>query len=286
MKKLLLLPVLLMAMQSFGQQKITPITYKEGGQKLNGFVGVPSKLSRIKSGILVLPAWLGINNHSKEVAEKLTKRGYYTFVADIYGEGKYPADVKQAGEQSGYYKSHPEAYQKRIKAAMDELIKAGADPEKIVVIGYCFGGTGALEAARGGLNVKAVVSFHGGLGKDAGRPNKEIKPMVLALHGADDPYVPQKDIDGFIKEMKEGKADWQLTYYSGAVHAFTEKEAGNDNSKGAAYNENADRRSWSELLLFLKEVFKDDRKLFSNQNSKPLNLNEQGSKKTSEKDDE
>lgn len=286
MKKLLLLPVLLMALQSFGQQKITPVTYKEGGQKLNGFVGVPSKLLRIKSGILILPAWFGINEHSKEVAEKLTKRGYYTFVADIYGEGKYPTDVKQAGEQSGYYKSHPEAYQKRIKVAMDELIKAGADPEKIVVIGYCFGGTGALEAARGGLNIKAVVSFHGGLGKDAGRPNKEIKPMVLALHGADDPYVPQKDIDSFIKEMKEGKADWQLNYYSGAVHAFTEKEAGNDNSKGAAYNENADRRSWSELLLFLKEVFKDDRKLFPNQNRESRNLNEQGSKKTSEKNEE
>lgn len=286
MKKFLLLPVILMALQSFSQQKITPLTYKEGGQKLNGFLGTPSKLGKVKAGILILPAWLGINDHSKDVAEKLTKRGYYTFVADIYGEGKYPADVKQAGEQSGYYKSHPEAYQKRIKAALDELIKAGADPDKIVVIGYCFGGTGALEAARGGLNVKAVVSFHGGLGKDAARPNKEIKPMVLALHGADDPYVPQKDIDSFIKEMKESKADWQLSYYSGAVHAFTEKEAGNDNSKGAAYNETADRRSWSEFMLFLKEVFKDERKILSDGSERPLNINKLGNKKTSEKNED
>lgn len=258
MKKLLLLPLLLMAMQSFGQ--LTPVNYTEGGQKLSGFAGAPERTPRIKAGILILPAWLGINAHSKEVAEKLTKRGYYTFVADIYGEGKYPADVKQAGEQSGYYKSHPDAYQKRISAAMEQLIKAGADADKIVVIGYCFGGTGALEAARAGLNVQGVVSFHGGLGKDASRPNNAIKPMVLALHGADDPYVPQKDIDSFIKEMKDGKADWQLTYYSGAVHAFTEKEAGNDNSKGAAYNETADQRSWAAFMQFLKDVFKDEKK--------------------------
>ncbi|MFP5437972.1 MAG: dienelactone hydrolase family protein [Bacteroidia bacterium] len=258
MKKLLLLPVLLMAMQSFGQ--LTPVNYTEGGQKLSGFAGAPERTPKFKAGILILPAWLGINNHSKEVAEKLTKRGYYTFVADIYGEGKYPADVKQAGEQSGYYKSHPDAYQKRIKAALDELIKAGADADKIVVIGYCFGGTGALEAARGGLNVQGVVSFHGGLGKDASRATTAIKPMVLALHGADDPYVPQKDVDGFIKEMKDAKADWQLTYYSGAVHAFTEKEAGNDNSKGAAYNQVADNRSWDAFMQFLKEVFKEEKK--------------------------
>jgi dienelactone hydrolase len=277
MKKILLLPVMLMALQSFAQ--LTPVSYKEGGQKLNGFAGSPTKPARIKAGILILPAWLGINDHSKEVAEKLTKRGFYTFVADIYGEGKYPADIKQAGEQSGYYKSHPEAYQKRIKAALDELIKAGADADKIVVIGYCFGGTGALEAARGGLDVKAVVSFHGGLGKDAARPNKEIKPMVLVLHGADDPYVPQKDIDGFIKEMKDGKADWQMNYYSNAVHAFTEKEAGNDNSKGAAYNEKADKRSWSEFSLFLKEVFKENNKkmLTTDKIAKPARTKQKGS---------
>jgi len=257
MKKIMLLPVLLLALQSFAQ--LSPVNYKEGGQKLSGFSGVPERPSQTKAGILVLPAWMGINDHSKEVAEKLTKRGFYTFVADIYGEGKYPKDTKQAGEQAGYYKSHPEAYQKRIKVALDELIKSGADPEKIIVIGYCFGGTGALEAARAGFNVKGVVSFHGGLGKDASRKNTPIKPMVLALHGADDPYVPQKEIDSFMQEMKDGKADWQMVYYSGAVHAFTEKEAGDDNSKGAAYNEKADKRSWAAFTQFLKDVLKEEK---------------------------
>jgi len=253
MKALYFTLIALMALQANAQLKA--VAYKDGTQNLNGFAASPKKAAAGKPGILVLPAWKGIDKHSKEVAEDLAALGYHAFVADIYGEGNYPATPQQAGEKSGYYKSHPSDYQRRIKLAMDQLVKAGADDDNIVVIGYCFGGTGALEAARGGLKVKGVVSFHGGLGKDAARKNEAIAPKVLVLHGADDPYVPQKDIEQFQNEMREGKADWQMVYYANAVHAFTEKEAGNDNSKGAAYNEKADKRSWKHFLTFLDELF-------------------------------
>ena len=189
--------------------QLKPVGYTEGTQKLNGFSASPKKALKQKPGVVVLPAWLGINDHAKDVATKLSALGYYAFVADIYGEGNYPANTQQAGEKAGFYKNNPEAYQKRIQAAIDQVIKAGADTDNIVIIGYCFGGTGALEAARAGMNVKGVVSFHGGLGKDASRLNGAIKTKVLVLHGADDPYVPQEDIEAFQKEMKDGKADWQ-----------------------------------------------------------------------------
>jgi len=246
--------ILVMTLQLNAQLKA--VAYNDASQKLNGFYAAPAPAKKNAPGVVILPAWKGIDNHSKEVAQDLAKLGYNALVADIYGEGKYPATPKEAGEMSGYYKSHPEDYQRRIKLAMDELVKQGADPTNIVLIGYCFGGTGALEAARGGLPVKAVVSFHGGLGKDASRKNGIILSKVLVLHGADDPYVPQKDVEAFQNEMREGKADWEMVYYANAVHAFTEKEAGNDNSKGAAYNEKADRRSWAHFLQFLDEVFK------------------------------
>lgn len=253
MKTKIALLLTIMALQANAQLK--PIAYNDGTQKLNGFAALPSKSIKQKPGILILPAWKGISNHSKETAEKLSKLGYYAFIADIYGEGSYPTTTEEAGKQSGKYKNDYKLYQKRISLALEQLVKSGADANNIVIIGYCFGGTGALEAARGELPVKGVVSFHGGLGKDAARTNETIKTKVLVLHGADDPYVPQKDIEAFQKEMKEGKADWQMIYYSNAVHAFTEKEAGNDNSKGAAYNEKADKRSWNHFLLFLNELF-------------------------------
>lgn len=253
MKATLLSLILIMTFQANAQLK--PVTYMDGTEKLSGFAIAPAKASKNKAGILILPAWMGISSHSKEVAQTLAKEGYYAFIADIYGEKNRPNSTEEAGKLSGHYKSNPAEYQTRIKLAMDQLVKAGADPNNIVVIGYCFGGTGALEAVRGGLPVKAVASFHGGLGKDPARINVNIKAKVLVLHGADDPYVPQNDILQFQNEMRDGNADWQMIYYGNAVHAFTEKEAGNDNSKGAAYNEKADKRSWMHFMMFLDEVF-------------------------------
>jgi dienelactone hydrolase len=236
--------------------QLKAVSYADGRQKLNGFAAAPAKPLAEKPGILILPAWKGIDDHCKEVAQDLANLGYHAFIADIYGEGNYPKDTKEAGERSGFYKKNYEAYQQRIAAALAGLVKSGANAEKIVVIGYCFGGAGALEAARSGMPVKGVVSFHGSLGKDPSRPNNGITAKVLICHGADDPYVSAADLAGIQQEMRESKADWQMVYYANAVHAFTEKAAGNDNSKGAAYNEKADRRSWQHMLDFLAETLK------------------------------
>lgn len=236
--------------------QIKKVSYKDGNQTLEGLSQTAENKQRNAPGFLILPAWKGIDKHSEEVAEKLGSLGYNAFVADIYGVDKRPQNTKEAGELSGYYKKNVTEYHKRISLALEQLVKSGADKENIVVIGYCFGGTGALEAARANLNVRGVISVHGGLGKDPERKTSAIQAKVLVLHGADDPHVSEKEIKDFQEEMRNAKADWQMNYYANAVHAFTEKSAGNDNSKGAAYNEEADKRSWEAMKLFFKEVFK------------------------------
>ncbi len=236
--------------------QLRKISYSDGNQKLSGFYISPDKKLASNAGVLILPAWMGIDNHSKESAEKLAELGYHAFVADIYGEGNYPKNAKEAGSLSGQFKKDYKDYQKRIDLALQQLIKNGADPKNIAVIGYCFGGTGALEAARAGMPVRGVVSFHGGLGKDASRPNSKIEAKVLVCHGADDFFVKQEEIDQFQKEMREANADWQMIYYADAVHGFTEPSAGNDKSRGVAYNEKAAKRSWEHMRLFFDELFK------------------------------
>jgi len=129
------------------------------------------------------------------------------------------------------------------------------DTKKVAAIGYCFGGTTVIELARSGANISGVVSFHGGLDSPKPEDGKNIKCKVLALHGADDPNVTAKDLAAFEEEMRKSKVDWQLIKYGGAVHAFTQKDAGNDNSKGAAYNELADKRSWEAMEQFFTEIF-------------------------------
>lgn len=256
MKNIHYLFLVLLSYSSVSFAQLKPLKYMDETQVLNGFTIQPSKKSPQKPGILILPAWMGIDQLSKDTAENLSKLGYHAFVADIYGEGNYPKDFKEAGKNAGFYKTNFKEYHKRIALALEQLIKSGANADNIVVIGYCFGGTGALEAARAHLNLKGVVSFHGGLGKDASRPTEPITSKVLVCHGADDPYESKEEITAFQQEMRDTKADWQMIYYANAVHSFTNPEAGNDNSKGAAYNEKAAKRSWEHLKVFLDEVLK------------------------------
>src|SRR5690606_28302162 len=158
-------------------------------------------------------------------------------------------DNSEAAKLSSQYKNDFKAYQTRIKAALDELKKQGAIPDKIAVIGYCFGGTGALETARAAFPVQGVVSIHGGLAKASDRPNSEIKTKVLVQHPADDKSVSKEDYESLVEELNQGNADWQIITYANSGHTFTNPES-ND------YNEIMDQRAWDHLLLFLKELLK------------------------------
>jgi dienelactone hydrolase len=238
------------------QTPLKTVKYIDGKQALNGFSSIPKTSTKNKAGVLILPAWMGINEHAKKTAEHLTKLGYYTFIADIYGEGNYPKNTNEAGEIASFYKSHVDEYRSRIKLALDQLIKNGANPDNIAVIGYCFGGTGALEVARANMPVKGVVSFHGGLSRDTTKTIIPIQSKILVCHGADDFFIPQEEINSFQQEMRDSKADWQMNYYADAVHSFTDPSAGNDKSKGVAYNEKAANRSWKAMLDFFEEILK------------------------------
>jgi len=239
-----------------GAAQLRTISYADGNQKLNGVLSAPvNNTNKQNGGILILPAWKGIDASSRKYAMALSDSGYYVFIADIYGEGNYPSDSREAGERSSFYKTHRDQYLHRIRLALEQLVNAGADSARIVIAGYCFGGLGAIEAARANMPVKGIASFHGSYDRDTSGPVTLIKPKMLILHGNDDPYASEEQIAAFRKELTVAKADWQLNIYANAVHAFTDINAGSDNSKGAAYNETAAKRSWDALLQFISECF-------------------------------
>lgn len=238
---------LFMGLQLNMAQALKPIAYKDGSQKLDGLV--TSNAGKKLPGVLILPAWKGIDNEAKNAALQLEKQGYIAFVADIYGEGNIPADNAAAANIAGQYKQDYKAYQQRITAALEELKKQGATTDKIAVIGYCFGGTGALEAARAGLPVAGVVSIHGGLAKGIDRLNVPIKTKVLVENPADDESVKPEDLSNLITELKTGKTDWQIITYANSKHTFTSPESPD-------YNEMMAKRAWNHTLMFLKEILK------------------------------
>ena len=233
------------------------VEYKQGDTTLEGVIVFDDVVKTKRPGVLIVHQWMGLTDYEKKRAEMLAQLGYVAFCADIYGKGVRPKDTSEAGPMAGKFKSDRALLRARVNVALDTFKKSElVDTKRIAAIGYCFGGTATIELARSGAELSGIVSFHGGLDSPTPTDGKNIKTKVLACHGADDPFVPAKDLAAFESEMRDNKVDWQLIAYGGAVHSFTQPMAGNDNSKGAAYNERADKRSWEDMKQFFGELFR------------------------------
>jgi dienelactone hydrolase len=257
MKKLI--PCLMATVGAFSvQAKIVTqtIEYKQGGATLEGYLAYDDASTAARPGVLVVHQWLGLTDYEKHRAEQLAALGYVAFCADIYGKGVRPQNTSEAGVEATKYKSNRALLRLRVNAGLNVLKKNElVDPKRVAAIGYCFGGTTVLELARSGAELNGVVSFHGGLDSPTPADGKNIKCKVLVCHGADDPFEKPEDLAAFEKELRDATVDWRLIKYGGAVHGFTQPMAGNDNSKGAAYNERADKRSWLDMKNFFAEIF-------------------------------
>jgi dienelactone hydrolase len=246
-----------MALQAATAQakvKTEVVEYKQDGTTLEGFLAYDTALKGKRPVIMIVHEWTGLGDYVKGRAKELAAKGYVAFALDIYGKGVRPTDPQEAAKESAKYKENRKLMRERAQAGYDFIkAKSFVDPNKMVSMGYCFGGTVALEMARAGLPLSGTVSFHGGLDTPTPQDASNIKSKLLILHGALDPYV-KKAVPAFQKEMDDAKVDYQFISYSGAVHAFTNPESGHDISTGAAYNALADRRSMVAFLTFLKEV--------------------------------
>jgi dienelactone hydrolase len=232
------------------------VNYKQDGDDLEGFLAYDDAKKDPRPGILLIHDWMGVGDYAKSRAKQLAELGYVAFAADIYGRGIRPADAKEASALATVFKDDRGLFRDRLKAGLEQLTgNKLVAPGKIAAIGYCFGGTGVLELVRSGADVKGVVSFHGGLNTPTPADAKNIKAPVLVLHGADDPFVKPPEVDAFKKEMADAGVKYEFVAYPGAVHSFTRPDAGSDNSKGAAYNEAADKASWIAMKDFFAKIF-------------------------------
>ena len=233
------------------------VVYKHGDTTLEGFLAYPEASSRPLPGVLVVHDWGGPGDYSRRRAEQLAEAGYVAFAIDMYGQGVRPTTMEEKAKQAGIYRSDRALMRARARAGLDRAprqsrgsTRSGSRPSATA---SAAGRRSSWLAA--GAPLAGVVSFHGNLDTPNPADAKAIQAKILVCHGADDPYVPAEQVSAFQKEMRDAGVDCQFIAYSGAVHAFTQKEAGNDPSKGAAYNEAADRRSWQAMRAFFAEIF-------------------------------
>jgi dienelactone hydrolase len=236
-----------------------PVTYKAGDVALQGYLAYDDSISEKRPGILVVHEWWGLNEYTRERARMLAQLGYTAMAVDMYGEGKQAEHPDDAGKFAAAVRQNLPAAMQRFTAAMDILQKhPTVDPEHIAAIGYCFGGGMVLEMARQGLDLDAVVSFHGSLATEHPAAPGTVKARILVCNGADDKLISPEQIEAFHKEMKAAGVDYTFISYPGAKHSFTNPGADIYAQKfnmPIGYNEDADRKSWQDMQDFLKVSF-------------------------------
>jgi len=253
-----LLALLLLSGSAYGESDIhtEAIQYEHDGKTLEGFLAFDKAMESKRPGVLVIHEWRGLNDYARNRARQLAEMGYVAFALDMYGKGVLAETSEEAAAMAGGFYGDRALMRGRAAAGLEVLSgHEMTDADRLAVIGFCFGGTTALELAMSGADLDGVVAFHAGLSFPDTSGLRDITGSVLILHGGKDPHVPQEDLENLWLAMEAVGVDYQINIYGGAVHSFTNPESGNDPSRGAAYDETAAMRSWAEMQMLFDEIF-------------------------------
>jgi dienelactone hydrolase len=232
------------------------VEYESGGTKLKGFFAYDDTVKDKRPGVLVFPEWWGLNDYAKNRAKQLAEMGYVAFAADLYGEGKVIAvdHPQDAQKMAGELRANQKVWRGRAEAALKQLTaQPSVDPTKVAAIGYCLGGSTALQLAYAGADLKAVATFHAGLPTPTAEEAKAIRARLLINHGADDKFIPDKAIADFKAALDKAGVNYEFVSFPGVVHSFTVPDADKAKNPGMKYDKAADEKSWK----LMQELFKN-----------------------------
>ena len=238
------------------------VVYEGGGATLRGYLARDDTGRGPRPGVLVVHEWWGLDEHMRRRCRMLAELGYTALAVDMYGEGACATHPDEAGRLERAVVEDMETGAARFEAACRCLQgKSGTDPTRIAAIGYCFGGRIVLHAARTGMALAGVASFHGDLDAHREAAPGSVRARILVCHGAEDHSIPQSSVDAFHREMELAGASYRFVVLEGARHGFTNPAADESERKwelGIGYHPEAERRAWRELEGFLREVFAED----------------------------
>ncbi len=237
------------------------LSIKLADHNSKSYLAYPANTDTPRPGVLIIPEFWGLTEVTRSRARQVAEDGYVALALDVYGEGSVGETAADATEKMNQLFSDMKSTSARLKEVLAFLKNLQqVDESKTASIGYCMGGALSLHLARKGVDVTAVVSFHGKLSPltptaDNASP---IQAKILVCHGNEDSMIPEQDVHNFKKEMEKAGADYKFVSYPSAKHGFTNPQATERGQKfniPIAYNESADKESYSEMLRFFKKVF-------------------------------
>ncbi len=247
--------------QVAAEMQTETVEYEVNGETFTGYLAYDDEADGKRPGVLVVHEWWGHNEFVREQAEKLAEAGYTAFALDMYGSGKlaeHPEDAQQFMKEATKDIDQVKA---RFMAAKELLEQHDSvDGSKIAAQGYCFGGAVVLNMARMGVDLDAVVSYHGALGSPIKAETGKVQPRIHVYTGGADKMVPSDQVAGLVKEMQDAEADLTLVNFPGVLHSFTNPGAdriAEEFDMPVAYDEEAASRSWEGTMRLYDEVFKD-----------------------------
>jgi dienelactone hydrolase len=231
------------------------VDYEIGGAALQGFLAWDDAATGKHAGVLVSHEWWGHNEHARRQAQRLAEAGYVAFALDMFGKGKvttHPADAKELVAEVN---RDPATARARFDAAL-ALLRADphVDAAHVAVVGYCFGGTTALNMALAGADVSAVVAIHAGLQLTAPEPPVPVRARVLILTGGADPMAPPERVQAAEKQLTAAGASVKVVTFPNAKHGFTNVDADKAGVPSLGYDADADQKSFAEMQAFLKQT--------------------------------
>ncbi|HUR66755.1 MAG TPA: dienelactone hydrolase family protein [Chitinophagaceae bacterium] len=234
------------------------ISYKVDTATMNNYVVYDENLEGPRPVVFVIHEWWGLNDYAKSRARQLAEMGYIAMAIDMYGNGRMGTDPGAAEKLAMPFYMNPELASPLFDSAWSAMKNfSQADMTKTAAIGYCFGGAQAINFAKMGKDLDAVVSFHGNL--NVMPANKDLlKAQVLVCHGDSDSFVPSAEVEMFRKQMDSIGAKYSVKIYEGATHAFTNPEAtalGEKFKLPLKYNAKADSASWQHMIGLFKQIF-------------------------------
>jgi dienelactone hydrolase len=242
-----------LASPAFAAVRSKVVDYEQDGVQLQGYLAWNDAAKGKRPGVVVVHEWWGHNAHARRAADRLAEAGYVAFALDMYGKGKVTTHPEEAQAFIAEATKDPAVVTARFKAALAVLMQdPNVDQARIGAIGYCFGGAVVIGMARAGAQLKAAGTFHAALPPGQTEHGK-VKAKLLVQTGDADPMIPADAVAAFEKDMKAAGASFRVVHYPGAKHGFTNPDADKVGMEGLAYNADADKKSWAELIKFFKK---------------------------------